>query len=200
MKVSKESWGTVKKIKMCFPETGLGHERILFLKSCRKDVSDIERLWKWMRNLKFRISRSTQNRLNIQIQSHFISDPPFSDIDFKNKMAWVRTALRKIARNPSDSSPGKLKFWKNNLKFPGFANKGSTWCRNILKSFYLNLSENILTIRIDIRSGRNLWHTSPRVFPLGDVQILGTIIKPRKIFQPDKIIRNRITLEEKSTK
>ena len=41
--------------------------------------------------IQWRISRSTQNRLKIQIQSRSMSDPPLSDIDFKNKMAWIWT-------------------------------------------------------------------------------------------------------------
>ena len=31
----------------------------------------------------------------IQIQSRSMSDPPLSDIDFKNKMAWVWTTLKR---------------------------------------------------------------------------------------------------------
>ena len=30
-----------------------------------------------------------QNRLKIQIQGRSMSDPPLSDIDFKNKNAWL---------------------------------------------------------------------------------------------------------------
>ena len=30
----------------------------------------------------------------IEIQSRSMSDPSFSDIDFKNKMAWVWTTLK----------------------------------------------------------------------------------------------------------
>ena len=44
--------------------------------------------------IEWRISRSTQK---IRIQSRSMSDPPFLDIDFKNKMAWVWTTL-KISR------------------------------------------------------------------------------------------------------
>ena len=32
----------------------------------------------------------------MQIQGRSISDPPLPDIDFKNKMAWVRTTTLKI--------------------------------------------------------------------------------------------------------
>ena len=32
----------------------------------------------------------------IQIQSRCISDPTLSDIDFKNKVAWVRTILESM--------------------------------------------------------------------------------------------------------
>ena len=35
------------------------------------------------------ICRSIQNRLKIQIQSRFMSDPTLSDMDFKNKMVRV---------------------------------------------------------------------------------------------------------------
>ena len=31
----------------------------------------------------------------IQIQARSMSDPPLSDIDFKNKMAWVWTTLKR---------------------------------------------------------------------------------------------------------
>ena len=33
----------------------------------------------------------------IQIQSRSMSDPTFSDIDFKNKMAWVWTTLNRVS-------------------------------------------------------------------------------------------------------
>ena len=60
-----------------------------FWNQCRKEAdptyNDSEIEW-W-------ISRSTQNLLDIQIHSRSISDPPLSDIDFKNKMAWVWTTL-----------------------------------------------------------------------------------------------------------
>ena len=39
--------------------------------------------------IEWRISRSTQNWLKIQIQSRYMSDPTISDIDFKNKMACI---------------------------------------------------------------------------------------------------------------
>jgi len=32
----------------------------------------------------------------IQIESRSLSDPPLSDIDFKNKMAWVLTTLKGV--------------------------------------------------------------------------------------------------------
>ena len=63
-----------------------------FLNQCRKGSdptytdSEIE-CW---------ISRSTQNRLDIQIQSRYKSDPTLSDIYFKNKMAPIRTILKII--------------------------------------------------------------------------------------------------------
>ena len=34
--------------------------------------------------------------LEIQFQSHWMSDPPFSDIEFKNKMDWVWTTLKLV--------------------------------------------------------------------------------------------------------
>ena len=40
------------------------------------------------------IARSTQNRLNIHIQTRYMSDPPLSDIDFNDKMAGVWTTLK----------------------------------------------------------------------------------------------------------
>ena len=50
--------------------------------------SDIQRCWNWVIN--FLIT----NRLKIiLIQSRSMSDPPLSDIGFKNKMAWVWTTL-----------------------------------------------------------------------------------------------------------
>jgi len=57
----------------------------IFKNQCRKrsnpTYNDSELEW-W-------ISWSTQNRLQIAIQSRSMSDPTFSDIDFKNKMALV---------------------------------------------------------------------------------------------------------------
>ena len=46
----------------------------------------------------------------IEIQSRSMSDPTFSDIDFKNKMAWVWTTLKDTL--VSD-------FWFSNLWFLG---------------------------------------------------------------------------------
>ena len=44
------------------------------------------------------LNEATLNRfwldLEIQFQSRPVSDPTFSDIDFKNKMAWVWTTLK----------------------------------------------------------------------------------------------------------
>ena len=34
------------------------------------------------------------------IQSRSMSDPPLSEIDFKNKIAWVWTTLKLIATGP----------------------------------------------------------------------------------------------------
>ena len=63
---------------------------ILFLKSGRNKsdptYNDAEIKW-W-------ISRSTPNLLKkTSFQSRSMSDPPFSEIDFRNKMALVRTTL-----------------------------------------------------------------------------------------------------------
>ena len=65
--------------------------KLLYFKNqCRKETNptynDSEIEW-W-------ISRLTQNRLKIQIQSRYMPDRPLSDIDFKNKMAWVWTTLK----------------------------------------------------------------------------------------------------------
>ena len=38
----------------------------------------------------------SKNRLKIQIQSRYMSDPPHSDIDFKNKMDFVWTILKNL--------------------------------------------------------------------------------------------------------
>ena len=43
----------------------------------------------------------------IQIQSRSMSDPPFPDIDFKNKMIWVRTTLKLFLDPPSAIGVGK---------------------------------------------------------------------------------------------
>ena len=57
-----------------------------------KDGTDIDGLWNGMMNFEID-SRSIKDDL-IQIQSRSLSDPPLSDIDFKNKMAWVWTTLK----------------------------------------------------------------------------------------------------------
>ena len=62
-------------------------QAILFLKSMSEKVgSDKERLWNWT-------SWSTKNRKKIQFQSRYMSDPPLSAIDFKNKMVWSELPL-----------------------------------------------------------------------------------------------------------
>ena len=67
-------------------------QAILFLKSMSEWVgSDIQRLWNWMM-----IFKIVQNRFKIQIQRRSMSDPPLSDINFKNKMALVWTTLKDI--------------------------------------------------------------------------------------------------------
>ena len=67
-------------------------QAILFFNQCRKESDptyndskfesaiDFESIWKFI----------------IQFQSRSMSDPPLSDIDFKNKMAWVRTTLNDL--------------------------------------------------------------------------------------------------------
>ena len=64
-----------------------------FWNQCRKETyptySDSEIQW-WIKdNLKI-----TMKDNFIQIQSRSMSDPTFSDIDLKNKMAWVWTILK----------------------------------------------------------------------------------------------------------
>ena len=59
---------------------------ILLLKPMSETVgSDIERRWNWI-----------YKDDPIQIQSRSMSDPTLSDIDFKNKMAFVRTTLKSL--------------------------------------------------------------------------------------------------------
>ena len=57
-------------------------QAILFLKAMsERGESDIQRLCNWIMNFLI------DYRLKIQIQSRYMSNPPLSDIDFKNKMA-----------------------------------------------------------------------------------------------------------------
>ena len=65
-------------------------QAILFLKSESDPTYDSEIEW-W-------ISRKTQNRLKIQIQSRYMSEPFHSDIDFKNKMTLIRNTLKNSRR------------------------------------------------------------------------------------------------------
>ena len=68
-------------------------QAILFLKSVSEKVgSDIERLWIWMTSPP--IDFESIKKFIIQCQRRSMSDPTFSDIDFKNKMAWVWTTLK----------------------------------------------------------------------------------------------------------
>ena len=54
--------------------------------------------------MKFQIdSKSIQDEV-IQIQSRSMSDPPLYDIDFKNKMARVRTSLKELDFGPLNFS------------------------------------------------------------------------------------------------
>ena len=60
----------------------------LFLKSMSERVgADIERLRVWM-TLSSIDFESIQKSI-IHFQDRYMSDPTLSDIDFKNKMAWV---------------------------------------------------------------------------------------------------------------
>ena len=45
-------------------------------------------------NVIFKIDSKSIEVNVIQIQSRFMSDPTLSDIDFSNKIAWVRTTLK----------------------------------------------------------------------------------------------------------
>ena len=73
-------------------------QAILFLKSMSEwDGSDIERLRNWMMN--FSIDSIPIEDEVIQIQFRSMSDPTLSDIDFKNKMVWVRTTLKLFHMN-----------------------------------------------------------------------------------------------------
>jgi len=72
-------------------------QAILFLESMSEiDESDIQRRWNWMRN--FQIDSETIE--DDIIPSPTMSDPPLSDIDFRNKMAWVWTTLKFFDREP----------------------------------------------------------------------------------------------------
>ena len=57
------------------------------------EINDGKRRIRNTEILKSNISRSTQNRFRIQIQSLYMSDPTLSGNDFKNKMAWVGATL-----------------------------------------------------------------------------------------------------------
>ena len=62
-------------------------QAILFLKSMSGKVRSTLNLNGVIFN-RFRVD------LEIQFQSRSMSDPTFSDIDFKNKMAWIWTTLK----------------------------------------------------------------------------------------------------------
>jgi len=65
---------------------------ILFLKPMSERVgSDIERLWIWMTSSS--VDFESIYKFIILFYRRSMSDPTFSDIDFKNKMAWVWTTL-----------------------------------------------------------------------------------------------------------
>ena len=57
-----------------------------------RDGPDIERRWNWM--MSFLIDYKSIEDDVIHIQSRSMSDPIFSDIDFKIKMAWIWTTLK----------------------------------------------------------------------------------------------------------
>ena len=68
------------------------NQAILFLKSLSERVGfDIQRPWNWMMN--FQIDSKSIENSNSE---SYTSDPTLSDIDFKNKMAWVWTTLKNI--------------------------------------------------------------------------------------------------------
>ena len=70
-------------------------QAILFLKSMsERDGSDIKRLWIWMTNSS--VEFDLIYKFIMLIKSRSMSDPFHSDIDFKNKMAWVLTALNLV--------------------------------------------------------------------------------------------------------
>ena len=53
---------------------------------------------KLMETNEWQISRSTQNRLKSQIQSRSVSDPPLSDIDFRNKMTTLNSQQTLVSK------------------------------------------------------------------------------------------------------
>ena len=57
-----------------------------------RDGPDVERRWNWMMN--FLIDYKSIEDDVIHIQSRSMSDPTFSDIDFKIKMALILTTLK----------------------------------------------------------------------------------------------------------
>ena len=77
-----------------------------FWNHCRKDSdptvesSDLERLWIFNNNSDLYRLKSMECDV-IEIQSRSMSDPTFSDIYFKNKMAWVWTTLNHFTLNCS---------------------------------------------------------------------------------------------------
>ena len=60
-------------------EINVGKSRIRHLTTLNFNEATLHRFWL---------------DLEIQFQSRPVSDPTFSDIDFKNKMAWVWTTLK----------------------------------------------------------------------------------------------------------
>ena len=55
-----------------------------------RDESEIQRLWNWMMNFEIN-SKSIEDSNS---ESFHVGSAPLSDIDFKNKMAWVWTTLK----------------------------------------------------------------------------------------------------------
>ena len=67
----------------------------IFLNQCRKEADPTYK----DSEFEFSIDFKSVRKFIVQFQSRCMSDPPFSDIDFKNKMAWVWTTLN--SRPPS---------------------------------------------------------------------------------------------------
>ena len=114
---------------------------IFFKSMSERSGSDMERLWIW-------ISKSIKKFL-IQIKSRSTPDPPFSDIDLKNKMTWVWIPLR-LKSNLRVWIPLRL---KSNFK----SNLGQIWSTDIRGTLFKNPArwfERIIRKRSSWCSGR----------------------------------------------